>query len=98
MPRHSSIQKKVQNTVQSAPRRPRKKREVKQLPAPFKVGIAVKITDPDTFKGIRLGLVEGICKFDGGILVHLTNPQREGIAEKACIQTSRGHTIEIIQK
>lgn len=98
MPRPSRIQKSIQAGIQAAPRKPRKKREVKKLPLPFYAGMPVKISSEHQFKGFKLGLISGPCKFDEGITVNLTNPKFSDIAEYVCIQIGRGDTITPIEK
>lgn len=95
MGRRSKVQKQVEETIQSTPKRPRKKREVKLPPPPFKLGSPVKITSPDDFKGIKFGIIRNICK-DGGINVYLVNPKVKGVAEYVCIHSDRGQSIELL--
>lgn len=95
MGRQSKVQKKVQDAVQSVPKKPRKKRVVKVPPAPFFIGAMVKVTSPSDFKGTKLGLIRNVCK-DGGMNVNLTLPRHEGVADYVCIHIDRGQTIELL--
>jgi len=57
----------------------------------------VKISQPNSFKGSKLGLYIGECKYkDGGLKVYLfdkTMPYRD-----ICVQLERGDTLEIVGK
>lgn len=77
-------------------RRPRKKREVKQLPEGFRKGMPVRVSNSNQFRGYRLGIIVGPCPKDDGIVVYLTSS--DDIAEYTCINEEQGGTITPILK
>lgn len=67
--------------------------KTKEIPLGFKQGQYVTITSP-TFKGTKLGIISGVCKYDGGIWVWVPT---EG-AQYECILPERGDTIALLMK
>jgi hypothetical protein len=57
----------------------------------------VKVSQPDSFQGIKLALYTGECKYnDGGLKVFLID--KEAPYKDVCIQIDRGDTIESVQE
>lgn len=68
-------------------------RKPKEQPHPYYVGQPVAITQPDTFKGVKLAVVISKCKYnDGGVICSLVNPGDLGFRE-VCIKEDKGDTI-----
>lgn len=66
------------------------------LPYGLRESQAVKVTNRNDFKGVKLGLITGKCK-EGGIIVWLTSESKAGFSKYTCIHEERGDTIEGIE-
>ena len=65
----------------------------------FKVYEPVKVSSKSQFRGYKLGLVQGPCKYkDGGITVLMTSESSADESVYRCIQIERGDTIVSIEK
>lgn len=92
MGRRSNAAKSVENEIKKQPRRPRKKREPRIVPFGLKAGYLVIISCSREFKGRRFGIVSEACKYDGGVIVRLSDDG--SIARYVCVRPELGDTIE----
>lgn len=93
MGRRSKVAKSVENEIKAQPtRRPRKKREPRVIPFGLKTGQLVVVSSEREFKGKRFGIVSEACKYDGGVIVRLSDDG--SIARYACVRPELGDTIE----
>lgn len=90
MGRRSKVATNLISEIKETPRRPRRKREPKVFPDGLKPGTLVKVESVE-LKSPRLGIVTDLCKYDGGVIVHLSNDG--GIAQYACIKPELGDKI-----
>lgn len=71
----------------------RERLSVSQSRLELQIGMPVKISSPENFKGYKLAWFEQYCKKDGGYTVRMF-----GTYEKVCIVPDRGDTIISVLK
>jgi hypothetical protein len=93
MGRRSNAAKSVENAIKEQPtRRPRKKREPRVVPFGLQAGQLVIVSATREFKGKKFGIVSEACKYDGGVMVRLSDDG--SIARYVCVRPELGDTIE----
>jgi hypothetical protein len=76
--------------VKEQPRRPRKKREIRIIPLGLQAGFVVLVSSPR--EGVkRFGIVMSACKYDGGIIVRLSDDGP--VTKYFCVRPELGDTI-----
>jgi len=90
MGRRSKIASDLSKEIKETPRRPRKKREPKIFPEGLGPGTPVRVESVE-LKRPRLGLVVDLCKYDGGLIVHLSDDG--ALAKYVCIKPELGDKI-----
>jgi len=89
--RRSKVVSGFVNDIKEAPyRRPRKKREPKVFPDGLEQGTLVQVESVE-LKKPRLGYISDLCKFDGGLIVRLSDDG--DIAKYVCIKPELGDKI-----
>jgi hypothetical protein len=91
LPRRSKVVLGVINDIKEQPfRRPRRKREPKIFPDGFPPGTLVQV-ESNELKKPRLGYISDLCKFDGGLIVRLSDDG--DIAKYVCIKPELGDKV-----
>ena len=90
MGRRSKIASDLSKEIKEVPKRPRKKREPKIFPDGLKPGTSVKVESME-LKRPRLGIITDLCKYDGGLIVRLSDDG--DVAKYVCIKPELGDKI-----
>jgi hypothetical protein len=90
MGRRSKVVSDFVDEIKEIPKRPRKKREPKVFPEGLSPGTLVKVESME-LKRARLGYVSDLCKYDGGLIIRLSDDG--DVAKYVCIKPELGDKI-----